>query len=114
MHFSILLHLVRYVKSLLLLENNRSSYSWVSSKSERKDARSLLLFYFFVLFYLQKMYFSGKKFDVRQLKINKIVFNVNQLKIKKFIKSIGKLNTTTSNAILEVPSLLPWACNTIF
>ena len=37
--FSMLLHRVQYLKNLLCLEDNRSSFSRVSLKSEAKDAR---------------------------------------------------------------------------
>ena len=42
------------------------------------------------------MFFGKQKFDVKQLKMN------------KFIESIWHLIISTSNATIEVPSLLPW------
>ena len=75
-------------KIYLWLEDNRSSFSHVSLKSET--------------------FFRKQKFDVKQLKINKFIFNVKQLKMRKFIKSIWPLINSASNATLEVPSLHPW------
>ena len=40
--------------------------------------------------------------------MNNFMLNVKQLKMNKFIKYIWQLIITTSNATLEVPSLLPW------
>ena len=47
-------------------------------------------------------------FDVKQLKINKFTFDVKQLKMNRFIKSISDLIISTSNATLEVSSLRLW------
>ena len=65
------------------------------------------------------MFFGKQKFDVKQLKLNKIIFDVKQLKINKFtcdfkqlkvnrfIKFISDLIISTSNTTLQVPSLGP-------
>ena len=55
------------------------------------------------------MFFRKQKFDVKQLKIYKFISNVKQLKINKFIEYIWQLIISTSNATIELPSLLPWA-----
>ena len=86
----------------------------MSLKSETKDTppQTAILFYFFcffVLFYLQKMFFRKQKFNVKQLKMNKFIFNFKQLKMNKLIKPIYHLIISTSNATLEVPSLRPCA-----
>ena len=65
------------------------------------------------------MFFGKKKFDIKQLKLNKFIFDVKQFKINefifdvkqfkmnRFIKSISDLIIITSNAALEAPSLRP-------
>ena len=47
------------------------------------------------------------KVVVKQLKLNKFIFDIKQFKMNRFIKSISDLIISTSNATLEVPSLLP-------
>ena len=89
-------------KIYLCLEDNRSSFSRLSWKPERAsiNIRSLLL--------AKNMFFGKQKFDVKQLKLNKFIFDVKQLKMNTFVKYIWDLIISTSNAILEVPSLCHW------
>ena len=95
-HFIILLHRVWYLKNLFILEDNRSSFSWVSLKSEPKDGRPQTV----VLFCLQKI--VNKHLTSSKLKISKFLFNVKQLKMSKLIKYIWQMIISTSNATLEV------------
>ena len=69
---------------------------------------SLLLFLSFGSLLLTKDAFFGKrKFDVKQLKINKFIMNVKQLKLNKFMKSIWQLIVSTSNVTFDVYSIRP-------
>ena len=77
--FSILLHRVRYLKNLFILEDNRSPFSWVSLKSKPKDGRPQTV----VLFCLQKI--VNKNLTSNKLKMSKFLFDVKQLKTSKLI-----------------------------
>ena len=106
-------------KIYLCLEDNRSSLSRVSLKSETKDAcpETVVLFYFFcffvfALFYLRKICFSeNKNLTSNSWRWTNLHLTLKQLKMNKFIKSISKWIISTSNATLEVLSLRPCFLN---
>ena len=98
----------QYLKKIYLcLEDNRSSFSRVSLKSETKDTRPETT----VLFCLRKMFFGKQKFDIQPFKMNRFIFEFKQLKMNKFITSMWPLIISTSNATLEVPSVRLWPCS---
>ena len=86
-HHSKLVDRVRYLKIYLCLEDNRSSFSQMSLKSENMDACPQTV----VLFCLQNICIWEKKIDVKQLKMN------------KFIKYFLQFIISTSSATFEVP-----------
>ena len=91
-------------KIYLCIEDNRASFSWVSLKSEFKDALVHKQ-----SFSVKDMILRNKNLTSNNLKMNNFMFNFKQLKMNKFIKYIWLLIISTLNATLQVPSLHP--CN---
>ena len=98
-HHSKLVDRVRYLKIYLCLEDNRSSFSQMSLKSENMDACPQTV----VLFCLQNICIWEKKIDVKQLKMNNFTFDARYLKMNKFIKYFLQFIISTSSATFEVP-----------
>ena len=92
-------------KIYLCLEDNRSSFSQVSLRSDTKDPFP----YIAVHSCLPKMWFLENKNLMSNSWRHKFIFDIKQLKkMNKFMKSICRLILGTLNATLEVPSLHPW------
>ena len=95
-------------KIYLCLEDNRSSFSWVSLKSENTDVCPQTG----AVFCLWNICFSkNKNLTSNSWRWTNLHLTLKQLKMNKFIKSISKWIISTSNATLEVLSLRPCFLN---